>query len=95
MREPSVVTIILLSTLITLIMVAIQLFRGERSPRKIGRLALVSFIQYGIALTVLAARHLAYDWGGRLGVTVMTTIMGALFGLWWNWEQKRQKETSE
>ena len=94
-REPSVVTIIFLSALITLVLVVMRLLRGERSPRMLGRLALVSFVQYGAALAVLAARHLAYDWGGRPAVTVMTTVMGALFGLWWDWERQRQKESSE
>ena len=94
-REPSVVTIILLSVLITLVMVVIRLLRGERSPRALGRLALVSFVQLGAALAVLAARHPVYDWGGRLAVTIMTTVMGALFGLWWERRQERQKEKSE
>lgn len=87
-REPSLVVVVGLSLLIAAVMTGIKLARGERlSPLQLLKDAGITFAKYALVLTILEGRHLAYDFGGRWAVTAMTTVMGALTGLWWGIEQ--------
>ena len=86
--EPSIVTIVGLSILITIIMTSLQFYRGERENMLMK--AGVTFLQYGALLAVLTARHYAFDFGGRPAVIVMTTVMGALSGYWMVYKENNQ-----
>lgn len=84
-REPSWVIVIFLGLLITVVLAAWQIFRRKKENRTVGQILRrlpMTFVQYAIVLTFLEARHFAYDFGGRFAVIIMTTILGALSGLW-------------
>lgn len=90
-REPSLFVVLFLSILITVLLTGWQLFRRRKMGKtaaQIWRKVPLLFIQYAAFLAILEARHFAYDFGGRLAVIVMTTIMGALSGLWIAYQSK-------
>lgn len=87
-REPSLLVVVGLSLLIAVVTVILKLVRRERpSLNQLLKDAGITFAKYALVLAVLEGRHLAHDYGGRWAVTVMTTVMGALVGLWWGYEQ--------
>lgn len=86
-REPSLITVIWLSALVTFALLIWRVVRGERSVHKLLRLTWTTFLRFSLGLAVLEARHFAFDWGGRLAVVFLTTGLGALFGWWWEWEK--------
>ena len=45
-------------------------------------LGLLKYFKYVFVLAVLEGRHLAYNWGGKTAVSVLTTAMGAIAGGW-------------
>ncbi|GAB4273809.1 MAG: hypothetical protein Kow0080_21670 [Candidatus Promineifilaceae bacterium] len=52
----------------------------------------ISFVKAALALSLLEGRHLAYDWGGKTAVVLFTTLMGAVTGLWFAYDQKRHEK---
>lgn len=92
-REPSLLIVVGLSLLIAVVSVVLKLLRKERpSFSQILTEAGLTFARYGLLLTILEGRHLAYDFGGRWAVTAMTTMMGALVGFWWWYERAARGE---
>lgn len=93
LRDPSPLLAIELGVLAALVMTVLPLFRGER-PSFVTLLKTLgsNFLKYALLLLVLDARHPVYDWGGRTAVSVMTTLVGALGGLWLAWEQEGSKQ---
>lgn len=79
-REPSLVTVLFLTTIITIVVTLLRLWQKDRE-NLLQRTAR-TFINYALILAILEARHLVLDWGGRWAVIAMTTIMGMLSG-WW------------
>ena len=79
-REPNVAVVIGLSLLAALVTVVVRAVRGRRDGivRVFGR----TWLRFAAVLTVLEARHFAFDFGGRPAVIVMMLVVGALFGLW-------------
>lgn len=97
LREPDAVLVVELSVLAALVTVLLRLWRerGEERPswHHYLRYAALTWLQFFLLLAVLDARHLVYDWGGRLAVTVMTTVAGGLAGLWYGY-RNADEETS-
>lgn len=93
LREPSLVLAVELGLLAALVTTLLPLFRGQR-PSFVTFLKTLAghFLKYTLLLAVLELRHPVYDWGGRTAVSVMTTLMGALGGLWLAWEQESGKQ---
>ena len=84
-REPSLVVVVFLALVITAVLAAWQLFRRQRLELTAGQILRripFTYLQYAIILSVLEARHFAFDWGGRFAVIGFTTVLGALFGGW-------------
>lgn len=91
-REPSLLIVVGLSLSIAVVTSMLKL-RGERpSAAQLLKDAGITFAKYALILTILEARHLAHDFGGRWAVTAMTTVMGALIGLWWGYERVARGE---
>ena len=91
-REPSLWIVIGLSVLVTIVITILRLVRKDRpSLSKLAQNAGLIFVKYAVALSVLEGRHFAFDWGGKVAVIIMTTIMGALAGVWYAYEQTRKE----
>lgn len=91
-REPSLFVVVFLGILITLALAGLQIFRRKKENRTIASILQklpITFVQYAIVLSILEARHFAFDFGGRFAVIVMTTIMGALAGVWMAYKGSR------
>ena len=81
---PSLVVIVGLSLLSALLMTLLRLRHPEeRDPGKLLRYGLRTWMTFALFLAMLEGRHFAYDLGGRLAVTLFTTISGAGLGLWY------------
>lgn len=86
--EPSFTSVIFLSVLITLVYMVWGLYRARKAGTPLGavlRGVPLNFVLYMAALSVLYARHWALEWGGRVAVMGMTTVMGALAGAWYGY----------
>lgn len=82
-REPSLLLVVGLSLLIAVVNMTIRLARGERLPlATLLKESALTFFRYAFMLAVLEGRHLAYDWGGKTAVALLTTSMGAVAGAW-------------
>ena len=94
--DPTIITVIALGILAGLAMTLFQAFRGERPSfveflKQFGGNAL----KFSLFLAVLALRHPLYEFGGLIAVTVMTTIMGAIAGGWYGYQQQQQEQKSK
>ena len=91
-REPSLLLAIGLSFLAALVTIVIHMIRQRKL---FTRALLVRFFkiwgQVMLGLVVLELRHPVYDLGGKAAVTVMTTAVGVLVGLWY-WQQQNKVE---
>ncbi len=82
-REPSLLVIFGLSALAAFVMLGLRLLRGWRPGfRGLVRAVVVTYAQYAFLLAVLEGRHLANAAGGKVLVVVMTTLLGAVAGIW-------------
>jgi hypothetical protein len=91
-RQPNLWFVLLLTGLVTVVTVVIAAWR--KRPLSITILlktALSTFLKTFIFLILLELRHPIYDAGGRVAVTLFMTLMGALAGLGYAYEQIRQK----
>lgn len=92
-REPSLLIVFGLSALVACGLVVVRLFQKERlSPAEIVRLLLSTYLKSVMLLAVFEGRHWAFDWGGRVGTTLFTTLSGGLYGLWLAVEQRKAKK---
>lgn len=90
-REPNLLTPLLLGSLAALVMTLLNLRREEaRTLRATVRYALGAWLALTLALLALEGRHPVYDVAGKIGVTLYTTLAGALAGLWYGYRQKEQ-----
>ena len=89
-REPSIVTALILAAIAAVVTVALRWFRGVR-PTLPGllRMLFLTFISYALFLFILEGRHLAYDAGGRILTVLFTTISGAVTGAVFAYNQSR------
>lgn len=55
----------------------------------------VSWAQYTFFLSMLEGRHLAYAWGGKTAVILMTTLMGAISGWWYGYTRRAPTDGRE
>jgi len=84
-REPNLLTIIGLSAVIVVVTLLLK-----RPPlANVPKLALYTFIKYGVLLAVLEGRHIVYEIGGRWATVALTGIMGALAGVWFAYDKRR------
>lgn len=92
LREPSLGLAVLLGAVAALVTTLLPLFRGERPSFTTFLKTLAGhFFKYTLLLAVLELRHPVHDWGGRTAVSAMTTLMGAVGGLWLAWEQDSKR----
>lgn len=78
LQEPSIATVLLLSFAAAFVTTVLRFVRKDRE--QIIRRALTTWFSFAVVMAVLAARHFAYEYGGRMAVVAMTTIFGALAG---------------
>ncbi len=90
-RQPSLLFALGLALLIMLVTMVIQIFRERPSLSKLLKSAAVTFLKASLFLILLELRHPVYDYGGKVAVTFFMTIMGALAGLYYAYDQIRQK----
>ncbi len=84
-REPNLLTIVGLSAVIVVVTLLLK-----RPPlADVPKLALYTFIKYGLLLAVLEGRHIIYDLGGRWATVALTGLMGALAGVWFAYDKRR------
>ena len=91
-RQPNLWFVLLLASLVMVVTVVIEAWR--KRPFSIPNLlktALSTFLKAFIFLVLLEIRHPIYDAGGKVAVTLFMTLMGALAGLGYGYEQIRQK----
>lgn len=83
-RQPSWLIVVGLSLLAALVTVGVRLWKEKRpSFPAILKALTLTWARFAVLLAVLEGRHLAYDLGGRIGATIMTTLLGGLGGALW------------
>ncbi len=91
LREPSLALVIQLSLVAALVTVAVRVVQARRTGGAIkgalGQFPLL-WAQFAFFIAMLEGRHLAYDWGGKTAVILLTTLMGAISGLWYGYTQQ-------
>lgn len=93
-RQPDLLFVLGLALLITLVMSGIRLYRERPSVPSLLKSAAGTFLKAILFLILLELRHPVYDYGGKVAVTIFMTLMGVLGGLWYAYEQMRQKGQS-
>lgn len=84
LREPSWNMVIGLSLLAALITMGLRTVKSKQFVLRVFvRETAVSWLQFALFLAILEGRHLVYDWGGKTAVSLFTTLMGALMGIWY------------
>lgn len=94
-RQPNLWFVLLLAGLVTVVTVVVQAWR--KRPFSISNLlktALSTFLKTFLFLILLELRHPIYDAGGKTAVALFMTVMGALAGLGYAYEQIRKKRKS-
>ena len=90
--QPNLWFVLLLAGLVMVVTVVIEAWR--KRPFSIPNLlktALSTFLKAFVFLVLLELRHPIYDAGGKVAVTIFMTLMGALAGLGYDYDQIRQK----
>lgn len=87
LREPSLadslVVVLVWGAVAAIVVVCLRLIRGWRpNPTRFLTASFVTYAQYAFVLAMLEIRHLAYDFGGRTLVVLVTVLMGAVAGFW-------------
>lgn len=91
-RQPNLWFVLILAGLVTVVTVVVQAWR--KRPFSIPNLlktALATFLKTFLFLILLELRHPIYDAGGKVAVALFMTVMGALAGLGYAYEQIRKK----
>jgi len=90
-REPNLLFVLALAILISVVMTVIKAFRERPSLLKLLKVALFTFLKATLFLVLLELRHPIYDYGGKVAVTIFMTLMGALAGFGYAYEEIQQK----
>ena len=86
-REPSFLIVIGLTLLVTLVMFLVRMVPKTRPPvSEAIREIPLNLLQYFIILAALEGRHFAYDIGGRIATSILSTAMGAVTGALIYWK---------
>lgn len=94
--DPTIITVVGLGILAGLAMTLFQAFRGERpSFLTFLKQFASNSLKFTFVLAILAARYPLYDASGPVAVTIMTTIMGAIAGGWYGYQEQKQREQSK
>ena len=93
-RQPNLLFVLGLAILITLVMTGIKLYRERPSLGALLKSAAATFIKAALFLILLELRHPVYDFGGKVAVTIFMTLMGTATGLWYAYDQMRQRGQS-
>ncbi len=93
-REPNLWFVLVLGSLVTVVTVAVQAWRKRPLFSQLLKTAALTFVRACLFLVLLELRHPIYDFGGKFAVTIFMTVMGAVAGLWYAYEQIRQKRSS-
>lgn len=86
--DPDFGIAIILSILAALVTVVIRSWKKQKSFTDIVKDFFEMLILYSVFLLSLAFRHIADNLGGRIAVTLVTTITGIGMGLFWAWRTK-------
>lgn len=78
--DPDYGIAIILSLLAAAVTVAIRFWKKKPTFALLIRSYLETFLFYAVLLLTLAVRHLAQQLGGKLGVTLVTTLVGMGMG---------------
>lgn len=93
-REPNLLIALLLALVITVVMTGIKAFRERPGLVDLLKAAGSTFLMSSLFLIFLELRHPIYDLGGKVAVTVVMGLMGALTGLWYAYNLIRKKGKS-
>lgn len=93
-RQPNLLVALGLAILIALVMSGIKVYRERPSLPILLKSAAGTFLKAILFLILLELRHPVYDYGGKVAVTLFMTLMGVLTGLWYAYDQMRQREQS-
>jgi hypothetical protein len=93
-RDPNLWVILILASLVTVVTVVIQAWRKRPLFSQLLKTALLTFGGALLFLIMLELRHPIYDVGGRIAVTIFMGVMGVLAGLWYAYDQIRNKRKS-
>jgi ABC-type uncharacterized transport system permease subunit len=92
-RQPNLWFVLALALLIALVTTAVSAYRGRPSPAEMLKSIAATFLKALLILILLELRHPVYAAGGKVAVTIMTTLLGAAAGLWYAYDFLRQKRT--
>ncbi|MDX1414650.1 MAG: hypothetical protein R3293_10695 [Candidatus Promineifilaceae bacterium] len=93
-RQASLFVAIGLAILITVVMTGIKIYRDRPSLSALVKAVVFTFLKACLFLILLEMRHPLYDYGGKLAVTIFMMLIGALAGLWYAYDQIRQRGRS-
>lgn len=80
-REPNLLTALGLGLIGAMVMTLLNLRRKEgRTPKALARYALGAWLVLTLTLLALEGRHPVHDAAGKIGVTLYTTVAGAIAG---------------
>ncbi|MFO7684412.1 MAG: hypothetical protein R6X34_30650 [Chloroflexota bacterium] len=91
-RQPNLWVALALAGLVTVVMVGIEAWRKRPRLSQLFKTAVLTFIKTFLFLILLELRHPFYNAGGRVAVSLYMTLMGALAGLWYAYEQLRGRK---
>lgn len=92
LREPNVLLALVLGFLAALAIAVLRAIRERPSLRALLVGWLKAFVTAVFILLLLEARHPVYDFGGKLAVSIYTTICGAATGAWYAYDIRRRKK---
>lgn len=92
MRQPNLWVVLALAGLVTVVMVGIEAWRKRPSLSQLLKTAVLTFAKTFFFLLMLELRHPVYNARGRVAVAAFMTLMGALAGLWYAFEQIRGRK---
>lgn len=90
-REPNLLLVLGLALLISVVMSGIRIFRDRPSLPYLLKSAASTFLKAILFLILLELRHPVFDYGGKVAVTIYMGLMGVLTGLWYAYNQIRQR----
>ena len=90
LREANYGYALLLALVVAVLLTGLHGWRQRPSLSTVPAYFVFTFVKAALVLLLLEGRHLAFDWGGKTAVTIFTTLMGAVSGLLFAYDQSRQ-----
>ena len=94
-REANYGYALIMALVVAIVMSGLRLWQKQASMKTLPQYFAIAFVKAALALMLLEGRHWAHDMGGKTAVIIFTTILGAVTGLWFAYDQTRQSIKSE